>query len=94
MLVLTTSIGKAAAGINSATVHSAFNLSISKSGKQCCYRKSLDAELHEKHHLYIYLNTLMLDKVSMIGNKMSEHLNLSLQNMEAMPKVYVCYNKW
>ena len=44
-----------------------FNLSICKLGKQFCYRKPSDKEFNKQCHLYKYLNTLMLDEVSVSG---------------------------
>ena len=42
----------------------------------------------KKCHLFKYLNAIMLHKVSMLGTKMFEYLNISLQDIKAMPKVF------
>ena len=71
-LMLTASSGKAAAGINGLTLHSAFYLY----GSRTINPKHL-SDLRNK---YKYLKLLVIDEISMIGNKTFEHLhdNLSL----------------
>ena len=87
VVLVTASTGKAATRINGITKHSAFNLTICKLGKQFCSRKPSDEELNEKRYWYKYLNTLMLVEVSVL-DKTFEHLNLSLQDIKAMPNVF------
>ena len=40
----------------------------------------------KKCHLFQCLNAIMLHRVSMLGTKMFEYLNLSLQDIKAMQR--------
>ena len=81
-VVVTASTGKAATGINGITLHSAFNLSIKKTGKEFQYVKPRDEILHEMKIKYEYLKLVLIDEISMIGNETFEQLNLALQHIK------------
>ena len=74
--------------MNGTTVYSAFNISVCKPGKQFCHRNHQMRSCMKKCHLFKYLNAIMLHRVSMLGTKMFEYLNISLQDIKAMPKVF------
>ena len=50
-------------------MHSAFNLPIFKPGNYFGYRKPSNEELHKRHHLCKYFDSLVVDEVSVLGNK-------------------------
>ena len=78
-VLITASTGKAATGINGTTLHSAFHLPVSSGFKFYEYRKPSDEILHVMRNKYQYLKVVVIDEISMIGQKTFQHLDLALK---------------
>ena len=79
-VVVTASTGKAAANIDGTTVHSAFSLPHQGAGS-ICNRSLSNEKLHILRHKYRYLQVLLLDEVSMIGETTFNDLDIRLQKI-------------
>ena len=74
-VLVTASTGKAAANINSITLHFAFHLPV----KQGFYVQPGAEVLHILRSRYAYFKILLIDEISMTGLETFNHLNKALQ---------------
>ena len=63
LVLVTASLGKAAAGINGITLHSAFDLPVKSGLKSCEYKKPSDETLLMLRNKYQCLKVLIIDEI-------------------------------
>ena len=85
-IVITASTGVAASRIDGTTIHSAFTLPIYGIGIP--RKKLTDKELHDFQQLYQYLKVLVIDEISMIGDKTLYDLDKYLRLIKSNDTVY------
>ena len=73
-IAVTASTGVAASRISGSTLHSSFGLPIYGLGIQRAKTLS-DKKLHDFQHKYKHLKVLIIDEISMIGDKSNYDLN-------------------
>ena len=78
-VLVAASTGKAAAGINGITLHSAFHLPVKSRLNSYEYKNPSHETLHMLKSKYQYLKVLIIDKISMIGRETFGHLDLALK---------------
>jgi len=79
-VVVTASTGKAAANIDGTTAHSAFSLPLYGLGS-ICNRNLGNERLHILRHKFRYLQVLLIDEISMIGEVTFNDLDIRLQKI-------------
>ena len=81
-VLVTASTGKAATQINGTTLHSAFHLPIRNNTlRKSKKRGPSDEHLHEMRNRYKFLKVLLIDEISMIGDKTWEDLHIYLTHI-------------
>ena len=79
-VIVTASTGKAAANIEGTTVHTAFKLPLY--GKcSSTIKKLSDKQISDLQIKFKFLKVLLIDEVSMVGQKTFENLNIELQKI-------------
>ena len=79
-VLVTASTGKAASNIDGITAHSAFSLPQRGEGRVCNLNLG-NEKLHKLRLKYRYLQVLLLDEVSMIGETTFNDLDMRLQKI-------------
>ncbi len=80
-VLLCASTGKAASNINGTTLHSAFGLPVKEKGKKVEYKKPSAQRTNTMRAMFVNLEIIIADEISMFGGESLEHLNLALQHI-------------
>ncbi|XP_066911966.1 uncharacterized protein [Clytia hemisphaerica] len=81
-VLVTASTGKAAASIDGTTLHSVLKLPIYGKGTYIINKSLSDSNMQNLRVKFKYLRILIIDEISMIGDKSFDDLNLRLQNIK------------
>ncbi|XP_066913784.1 uncharacterized protein [Clytia hemisphaerica] len=81
-VLVTASTGKAAANIDGTTLHSVLKLPIYGKGTYIINKSLSNSNMQNLRVKFKYLKILIIDEISMIGDKSFDDLNLRLQNIK------------